>query len=363
MASTTPAPTPVRIGLIGAGGIYDSRHLPNLRKLGPEVDLVAIANRSHESSAKVAKKWGIPHVEHDWKTLVRRDDLDAVMIGTWPYMHAEMSIAALAAGKHVFCQARMAATLDEARAMLDAARAHPHLVNMLCPPPTRMPMEPIIRRLLADGTLGDLAAVSLTAIGDSNLKSDELHWRENIAYSGRQILAVGIYAETLNAILGPFESLSARFGQVITTKKDHLGHPTPVHIPQSVAITGCLPGGAVVSELHTGAAAGPASDRLAILGTRASLYYPIMSGSVFLAHHDGRQEEIKPAPGEPATVADAWQVERQFITAVQAAREGVPAAERPLSPDFAEGLAYMVKMEAIHRSATSGRSVTLAEVG
>ncbi|HXG25044.1 MAG TPA: Gfo/Idh/MocA family oxidoreductase, partial [Chthonomonadales bacterium] len=97
----------LRIGIIGAGGIVKTRHLPGLTKL-PDVRILAVCNRTKESGEAVALAWNIPEVMTDWRALIARDDLDAVLIGTWPYMHAEMSIAALQAGKHVFCQARMA---------------------------------------------------------------------------------------------------------------------------------------------------------------------------------------------------------------------------------------------------------------
>ena len=87
----------VRIGIIGAGGIVKSRHLPALRAVAG-VEVVAVCNRSRESGEAVAREWSIPEVMTDWRAMVERPDLDAVFIGTWPYTHAEMSIAALDAG-------------------------------------------------------------------------------------------------------------------------------------------------------------------------------------------------------------------------------------------------------------------------
>src|SRR6476620_5400428 len=116
----------LRIGIIGAGGIVKSRHLPALRRI-EGVEVVAVSNRSRDSGGAGAREWSIPEVTTDWRALVARDDLHAILIGTWPYTHAEMSIAALDAGKHVFCQARMARNAAEAREMARAAAAHPDL--------------------------------------------------------------------------------------------------------------------------------------------------------------------------------------------------------------------------------------------
>ena len=61
--------------------------------------------------------------------------VDIIWIGTPPYMHSAVTVSALEAGKHVFCQARMAMDLVEAEEMLATSKRYPELVTMLCPPP------------------------------------------------------------------------------------------------------------------------------------------------------------------------------------------------------------------------------------
>ncbi|MCC6581656.1 MAG: Gfo/Idh/MocA family oxidoreductase [Phycisphaeraceae bacterium] len=352
-------PDPVRVGFIGAGGICRDRHLPGLAKL-PGVQVTAVSNRTRASAEKVAATFGIPQVEDDWRRLIDRPDIDAVFIGAWPYMHRAMSIAALEAGKHVFCQARMCMDLVEARQMVKAATAHPRQVNMICPPPTRMPFEDIILKLIQQGELGELTSVLLSSVNDVNLKSNQLHWRENVAYSGRQIMAVGIYAETLNAWVGDYETLSAEFGQVIHRKIAESGNEIEVRIPQVVAIHGTLARGIVISEFHSGAAAGQTpGDWIGLHGTHASLRYRMMSSRLELCRAGEEPRSVPIPTGHPMTVDDAWTVEADFIEAVRAARAG---RSWRVSPDFAEGLRYMLKMEAVHRSAQHGRTVALSEL-
>ena len=117
----------IRVGFIGAGANTKLHHIPKLRAQ-PGVLLVGVANRSKASGEKVAKEFDIPKVFGDWREVIASPDVDAVCIGTWPYMHAEMSIAALAAGKHVLCEARMAMNAAEGRRMLEASRKAPKLV-------------------------------------------------------------------------------------------------------------------------------------------------------------------------------------------------------------------------------------------
>src|SRR5262249_50920531 len=105
----------LRIGLIGAGGNTRLRHIPGLRAL-PDVEMGGVCNRRPTSTAAVAREYGIPRTFEHWQELVADREIDAVVIGTWPYLHCPITLAALEAGKHV---------LTEARLSLNAAEAHP----------------------------------------------------------------------------------------------------------------------------------------------------------------------------------------------------------------------------------------------
>src|SRR5690242_15679220 len=84
----------IRVGFVGAGANTRKHHIPKL-KAQPGVSLVAVANRSKESGEKVAREFGIGRVHAGWQEIVNASDIDAVCIGTWPYVHAEMTTAAL----------------------------------------------------------------------------------------------------------------------------------------------------------------------------------------------------------------------------------------------------------------------------
>jgi predicted dehydrogenase len=346
----------INIGFIGAGGIARERHLPNLAKIDG-VKVVAVANRSQESGRKIAGEFSIPEVMDDWRLLVARQDLDAIFIGTWPYVHKEMSIAALEAGKHVFCQARMAMDLAQAKAMAAAAHAHPKQVNMVCPPPTRMPFEPYIKSVLASGELGPITAVELYAVGGGNLNRNAISWRERYEFSGKQILAMGIYAETLNAWVGPYEELSARLATPIPTKTDPAnGKPAQIDIPQVVTITGKLKNGALAYEVHCGVAVDKSTtgSRLTIWGLSGTLRYAF-GNTIELAKAGQPLAVVK----VPENLQRDWHVEEDFAAAVRNAQAGKPWK---VSPDFDEALLYMRKVEAVHASNAAGRAVRLADL-
>ena len=86
----------------------------------------------------------------NWADLLALDDLDIVWIGTPPYMHSAVTVSALEAGKHVFCQARMSMDLAEAEEMLAASKRFPELVTMLCPPPFGLRGDLLVKKLLAE---------------------------------------------------------------------------------------------------------------------------------------------------------------------------------------------------------------------
>src|SRR5437773_10225254 len=106
------AERPLRVGLVGAGDNTRRRHIPGLRAL-PDVEILAVCNRRPDSTAAVAHDFSIPRTFARWEDLVADPDVDAVVIGTWPYLHCPITLAALAAGKHVLTEARMALDTGE----------------------------------------------------------------------------------------------------------------------------------------------------------------------------------------------------------------------------------------------------------
>src|SRR5207244_11751461 len=100
--------TTLRVGFVGAGNNTRRRHIPGFQKQ-PDVDLVAVANRTKESGERVAKEFGVAQVYADWRDLVRARDVDAVCVGTCPHMHRAITLAALEHGKHVLCEIGRAA--------------------------------------------------------------------------------------------------------------------------------------------------------------------------------------------------------------------------------------------------------------
>lgn len=341
---------PIRLGFIGAGSICEQRHLPNLAKM-PGVELVAVCNRSPESSRRIREKWGFARTADDWRQVIEASDIDAVFIGTWPYLHCELSLAALAAGKHVFCQARMCKDWAEACRMVAAANAHPQQATMVCPSPFRVRWERKIQELLASERFGRLLSVTVTSLTAANRDPYQISWRERRELSGLNILQVGIYAETLNAWCGDYESLAATTATPLQ-KLDAQGQPVGISIPQIVSITGTLRGGIPCTEFHTGLASGCERAEILLCGSAATVRVDLLTQQISLHSASSPNGEVIDAVG------DDWQVEAEFLAAVRAAHRGLAWQARP---NFVEAARYMRKMQAIHDAASESRLVRLSE--
>ena len=117
--------TPIRLGLIGCGGIIQQQHLPTLLNL-TEVQISALADPLAANLATVGATTGVPSDRRytDYRVLLANATLDAVLIATPHHLHAEQVIAAAAAGLTVICEKPMATSLEEAATVLDAVARH-----------------------------------------------------------------------------------------------------------------------------------------------------------------------------------------------------------------------------------------------
>ena len=113
----------VRIGIIGCGGIANGKHMPSLSVI-PNVEMVAFCDIIIEKAEAAAKKYGTPDakVYTDYKELLKDESIEVVHVLTPNKEHAEISIDALHAGKHVMCEKPMAKTAADARRMVEAAK-------------------------------------------------------------------------------------------------------------------------------------------------------------------------------------------------------------------------------------------------
>jgi predicted dehydrogenase len=112
-----------KVGVVGCGGIANGKHLPALKKR-PNVEITYFCDIIPERAEKARDEYGTEDAKvcTDYKELINDPDLDVVHVLTPNREHAPITIAALEAGKHVLCEKPMAKTVEDAEAMLEAAK-------------------------------------------------------------------------------------------------------------------------------------------------------------------------------------------------------------------------------------------------
>lgn len=341
----------VRIGIVGAGANTRGRHLPGFAKI-PGVELVAVANRTPESAGRAAREFGIGRVCESWQEVVSADDVDAVMIGTWPNMHCEVTCAALQAGKHVLCEARMARNHAEAVQMQTAAEAHPDLIAQLVPSPYGLKVGPFVQKLIDDRFLGTLREVVVLGVDDNFWDySQPIHWRQDRDVSGLNILSLGILHETLLRWAPSPVRVMAQTA-IFEPKRPSLeaGHYVDVTVPDHVHVLTELENGERGSYHVSGVALFGPGKQIHLYGSRGTIKVEFEPDERVLVGRRGDPELKLAQP--PAELTGGWSVEEDFIAAIR--------GEKQIElTTFAAGVEYMQFVEAVSRSAESAAAVTI----
>ena len=343
----------IRVGIVGLGANCELRHVPGLRQC-PDVEIVGVCNRRRESTQRAAAQFGIPNTYDSWEQLVADDSIDAVVVGTWPYLHSPITIACLDAGKHVLTEARMAMNLDEARKMEAASARHPDLVAQIVPSPFGLQYHQSVVEWIESGRLGALREVVVLASNDGLADPGlPIHWRQIAEYSGINMLALGIVHEPLIRWLPDPETVIAQT-QTFTERRPRpdSNELAAVETPDSVHVLAQWSCGArgvyhLSGTLHFGPA-----PQIHLYGSEGTLKYhfapraelwagTIDSGELHLLHQETDDEH------------DGWRVEEEFIGAIR--------GEEPVKfTDFASGVRYMNFTQAVADSAAENRPVALA---
>ena len=342
----------IRVGFIGAGNNTRLHHIPKL-KAQPGVELVAVANRTKESGERVAREFGIARVHGDWREILQAEDVDAVCIGTWPYTHCEMTLAALAAGKHVLCEARMAMNAAEGRRMLDAARRAPSLVSQLVPAPHTLEVDSTIQRLLAEGYLGEVLAVELQAGQGTFVEPDApMHWRQDLSLSGHNILNMGIWYEAMSRWLGPAKRVTAVTKIAVPRRRDASGAAQAIRVPDHVDILAIFGGGAQAHLRFSSVTALAPPPEAWLFGTEGTLR---LEANARRLSGGRRGDKALSEIAIPDDLRIGWRVEEEFIGAIR-------GTETITRTSFEDGVRYMEFTDAVTKSAASGQSVEVADL-
>jgi len=345
----------LRIGIVGAGENTRLQHIPGFQGI-EDVEIVAVCNRTEASGKKVAEEYGIPKIHDDWNELVNSDQVDAVCIGTWPYLHGPITIAALSAGKHVLTEARMCMNLEEAQAMYSAAECS-DCVAMIVPAPFYLTAEPTLLTMLEEDFFGEILEIEVRGLAGGFAPDAPLHWRQRRDLSGQNIMALGIFNETVRRYVGHEKSVMAH-GTIFTRDRVNLetGLSGVADVPESIG---------VISEMENGATAVYHLSSVARLGDSFTFEFygtkgcfkmeggtAFNPGKVWVAGEDDEALRLLKFSEQPR---NGWRVEEEFVEAI---RLGKPVTHT----NFADGLRYMEFTEAVQMSLKEGRKINLSEL-
>ncbi|RKG98312.1 Gfo/Idh/MocA family protein [Corallococcus carmarthensis] len=252
----------VRVGIVGLqpGRNWAAvAHLPALRALSDEFEIVGVANSSRASAEAAASSCGIPRAFSDVAEMVASPDVDLVVVTVRVPTHFNVVRAALEGGKHVFCEWPLGRTLEEAEVLAQLARDRG--VSAFTSTQSRVtPAILHLKRLVDTGFVGEVLSTSVTGWGRiwggtvDDLKSEQ-YLLENA--NGATLLTIP-FAHTIAAlrdVLGDVSELSAmldtRRRRVLATET---GGFVPMDAPDQILIAGKLASGASLSMHYQGGA-------------------------------------------------------------------------------------------------------------
>jgi predicted dehydrogenase len=278
----------LRIAAIGHGDIAQRRHFPDLKRLGAEAELVAIAGRNQAKLAETAKSFAIPSTYTDPAEMLARETIDAVLILTPPDTHAEHARLAISAGKHVMIEKPLVRTREEANALRDAAAANPGVTIFALPHYATAEFR-LVQSLLEAKTIGEVTHVESHR---GHRGPTHAAWFYNRALAGGGVLLdLGIYQLTaIAALLGPATAMTANLTTRFETRTLDDGSTITPDVEDSAILTLTLATGAAVAASATwnGYLSHHATRaRTTLIGRAGILHFGVADGCIYVARADG----------------------------------------------------------------------------
>ncbi|HEX6232896.1 MAG TPA: Gfo/Idh/MocA family oxidoreductase [Jiangellaceae bacterium] len=369
----------VGYAFMGKAHSHAWRNAPSFFTLPLVPRLRVLAGRNAAAATAVAEKFGWEHVETDWRALIARDDVDVVDVCTPGDTHAEIAIAALAAGKHVLCEKPLANSVPEAEAMAEAARmAQARGVrSMVGFTYRRVPAIRLAQSLVAEGRLGAIRHVRAQYLQDWLIDPQApLSWRLDKERAGSGALGdIGAHIVDLtqyitgeritgvSAIMETFvkeRPVAASFDGLAGTAGEGVG---PVTVDDAAIFLGRFSGGALATFEATRFATGRKNAiRIEINGTDGSLAFDFEDMNLLhlLENSDGAKtagfRRILVTEPEHPYIAAWWPAghilgyehgfTHQAVDLVNAIAEG-----HDPEPSFADGLNVQRVLAAVEDSA------------
>jgi predicted dehydrogenase len=365
---------PLGVAMIGYA-FMGKAHSAAWRTVGSHFDVPPIARRvivgrDAERTAEAAARYGWEESATDWRDVIHRDDIDIVDICTPGYLHAEIAIEALRAGKHVLVEKPLANTIAESEQMVAAAvEARSHGVrSMVGFNYRRVPALAYARDLIAEGRLGGIRQLRVAYLQDWLVDAESpMTWRLRKESAGSGALGdIASHAlDQVQFLTG--DEVTEVSGRLRTFVEERPGPdgPEPVTVDDAAWITAELAGGAVatveVSRVATGVKNGL---RIEVFGERGALRFDLenlnelwLMEAIGPATEQGFRRILVSEPEHP--YLDAWWPqghiigwEHTFTHQLQDFLTAIRAGEDP-QPSFGAGLQIQRILAAVEESAAA----------
>ncbi len=203
----------VRIGVIGTSWFTETFHLPALAS-HPHAAITALCGRSRERTGAVAEKFGIPRVFTDYRELIERGDVDAVLVAAPDDQHYAMARAALEAGKHLLCEKPVALQARQVKELYEKAQAA-GLVHLVMFTFRWAPEYQYLRELVDSGAIGQPYHCQVRYLSQWGLGGD-YNWRYDRRRANGALGDLGSHAIDLARLFfGEIRQVSARLDTYI----------------------------------------------------------------------------------------------------------------------------------------------------
>ena len=339
-----------------------------------DVDLVprmrAICGRNEPAVRQAADTLGWEGYETDYHRLIERDDIDLVDISTPGDSHEELALAAIEAGKHVFCEKPLANTLEEARRMRDAAEKA-GIINVVNFNYRKVPAVALAKKLVEEGRLGEIRHWRAVYLQDFILDPEfPLIWRLQREKAGSGALGdIGAHVVDLaHHIIGPISRVVGSTETFIKERplEESGGAETGrVTVDDAAMFLAHFENGATGTFEATRLAAGRKNrNSFEINGSEGSLVFDLERMNeleVYFVEESetaGFRRVVVTEPDHP--YAGAWWppghiigYEHTFVHAVKDLLDGISVRKNP-SPSFEDGYRCQAVLDAVERSARSG---------
>jgi len=369
----------LNVGMIGYGFMGRThsnafRKVNNFFELEYEPVLQAICARDGAKAKAFAEQWGYASVETDWKKLIARKDIDLIDIASPNNTHAEMAMAAAAAGKMILCEKPLAMNGAQAETMVKAVEKA-KVPNMVWYNYRRVPAVTLAKQLIDEGRLGRIFHYRAKFLQDWTISKDLPQggaglWRLDVKVAGSGVTG-DLLAHCIDTALwlnGPIDKVTAMTETFIKERKHTLsGKVEKVGIDDASAFLARFSNGSMATFESTRYARGhKALYTFEINGEHASIFWDLHDLHR-LQYFDHRDEGIVRGwrslhitDGDHPYMKHWWvpglQIgyEHTFIHQVADFLQGLQDG-KPAGPSFRDGLATDHVTDAVLQSAKSGR--------